>query len=97
MLVLLYPLLEKCGGAVFYATPTLFLHGKLDTEPILANEKHMDVLSKGRISKQYHNNTKMKSIMIKIQRYQISQTMVDINSEKSIDRHPYPGKPSSSS
>ena len=34
--------LEIGGGAVFYATPNLFLHGNLDIQPILANEQHLE-------------------------------------------------------
>ena len=34
--------LEICGGAVFYSTPNLFLHGNLDIQPILANEQHLE-------------------------------------------------------
>ena len=53
MLVLLYPLLEKCGGAVFYATPTLFLHGKLDIQPILSNDTQINTISLSRHKKNY--------------------------------------------
>ena len=41
-LILSVLVLEICGGAVFYATPNLFLHGNLDIQPILANELHLD-------------------------------------------------------
>ena len=34
--------LEIWSGAVYYATPNLFLHGNLDIQPILANELHLD-------------------------------------------------------
>ena len=42
MIAVLLPMVDRCGGTVFYATPTLFLRGKLDINPIILNEGHLN-------------------------------------------------------